>query len=701
MIYTCPMHPEIRSGKAGDCPKCGMALEPFAAAGEGEKTQELQMMNLRFWISLFLSLPLFFIHMGDMLISLSPWLGGRNIGWVGAFLSTPVVVWGGWPFFVKGVKSLSHFNFNMFTLIALGTGAAYLFSLIALIFPDALPASFKTGTQGPLYFEAAAVITTLVLLGQVLELKARSRTSHAIQSLLRLTPQIASRVNDQGDEEKVSLHDVKVGDLLQVRPGEQVPVDGVIVTGLSFVNESMVTGEPLAIEKKPGSKIIGGTMNQNSSFIMQAERVGDKTLLARITKLVTNAGRSRAPIQRFADVIAQWFVPLVILTAVLAFLIWLWLGPAPAFAYALTVAVSVLIVACPCALGLATPISIMMGIGRGAQEGILIRNAEALQTLERMDTLVIDKTGTLTEGRPRVTAIKTQDNFTEDEILKLAASLEKFSEHPLAAAIVQAAQERNLGFHNVKEFHSSPGKGVEGKIGGKAILVGQLKWLKERKCEGEALPEQAKTLQEQAQTIVMVGQGDKIIGLISVTDPIKHSSFEAVQLLKAEGMRLIMLTGDQVGSAQAVGRALGIGEIQAEMLPEKKYAFIKRLQKEGRIVAMAGDGMNDAAALAQADIGIAMGTGTDIAMESAPVTLVKGDLRAIAKALKLSRRTMTNIRQNLFFAFFYNMLGVPIAAGILYPFFGILLSPVVASAAMSLSSVSVISNALRLKNMKL
>jgi P-type Cu+ transporter len=700
VLYTCPMHPEIRRNGPGSCPICGMALEPLAPALEQDENAELTDMNRRFWISALLTLPLLVLEMGHV-VGLQ--LHGRWLPWVQLLVATPVVLWGGWPFFVRGWQSLVQRSLNMFTLIALGTGAAWLFSLVAVLFPAALPASFRLASGAvPLYFEAAAVIVTLVLLGQVLELRARSRTSGAIRALLGLAPKIAHRVDAQGVEADVPLEQVQVGDRLRVRPGEKIPVDAVVLEGGSHVDESMLTGEPDPVRKQPGDSVTGGTLNGSGSLLIRAEKVGADTLLAQIVHMVAEAQRSRAPVQRLVDVVSAWFVPAVVVVAVVAATVWALWGPPPALAHALVVAVSVLIIACPCALGLATPMSIMVGVGRGAREGVLIKDAAALETFEKIDTLVVDKTGTLTEGRPSLQAVVPVGGFAEAELLRLAAALESASEHPLARSIVEGAQARGIGpLPAVSGFESDPGLGVWGRVESRRVSVGNAQLLAREHIAADELLRRADEYRAQGQTTVFVAVDGAPAGFLGVADAIKATTPEAVAALHAAGIRLIMLTGDNARTAQVVGAALGIDEVVADVLPADKAAVVKRLQAQGRVVAMAGDGVNDAPALAQAEIGIAMGTGTDVAMQSAGVTLLKGDLRGIAKALHLSRRTMRNIRQNLFFAFVYNALGVPVAAGLLYPVFGILLSPIIASAAMSASSVSVIANALRLQRARL
>lgn len=696
-IYTCPMHPEIRQVGPGTCPICGMALEPLLATAT-EDTSELDDMTRRFWISAVLSLPLLVITMGEFVgLDLHHLLSTNAFNRGQAVLATPVVLWGGWPFFVRAWASFRTWNLNMFSLIGIGTGAAYLFSLAGLLFPALLPEAFKMNGMVPLYFEAAAVIVTLVLMGQVLELRARSQTNSAIKSLLALAPNTAIRVNSGGSEEEVPLADVHTGDILRVKAGTKVPVDGIVTEGRSNIDESMLTGEPIPAAKEPGSKVTAGTVNQLGSFLMRAEKVGADTLLSQIVHMVNEASRSRAPIQKLADKVSGWFVPGVIASAVIAFAVWALVGPPPALANALVVAVSVLIIACPCALGLATPISIMVGIGRGAREGVLIKDAEALELMEKVDTLVVDKTGTLTEGAPKVQKVMAAAGFTDAAVLAHAAALEKMSEHPLAQAIVDYAGEQKAALPSVEQFESVTGKGVRGRIGGKLALLGNLPLMKEAGIDISPIGAEAERLRELGQTVMFVGVDSRLAGLISVADPIKSTTLEAIAQLRASGLRILVLTGDNATTAAAVAKQLGLDEVKAEVMPEDKFKEVQALQKQGRIVAMAGDGVNDAPALAAANVGIAMGTGTDVAMNSARVILVKGDLRGIAKARLLSQSTMKNIRQNLFFAFIYNFLGVPVAMGILYPFFGILLSPMIASAAMSLSSVSVIGNALRLR----
>jgi Cu+-exporting ATPase len=702
--YVCPMHPEIVRDEPGSCPICGMALEPRTVTLEDAPNPELVDMTRRFWISAALSLPLFIVAMSDMLSGqpLQHILSPRLLTWLQFVLATPVVLWGGWPFFQRGWRSVVNHSLNMFTLIAIGVGAAYLYSVMATLFPDIFPESFygHSGTVA-VYFEAAAIITTLVLLGQVLELRARSQTSSAIKALLGLSPKTARLIHDDGQEEDVSIDRIQVGDRLRVRPGEKVPVDGVVLEGATSIDESMVTGEPIPVEKPKGSKVTGGTVNETGSVVMEAQRVGSETLLAQIVRMVSEAQRTRAPIQRLADRVSAYFVLAVLVVAALTFIVWALFGPEPRMAYAIVNAVSVLIIACPCALGLATPMSIMVGVGRGATEGVLIKNAEALEILEKVDTLVVDKTGTLTQGKPQLSEVVTAAGIDRNEILRLAASIERASEHPLAAAIVAAASKEGVRLESTEEFRSITGKGVIGKVDGRSVALGNLSLLQELSIEPGSLVIRADELRREGHTVMFVAIDDRAAGLLAVSDPIKQSTHEAIEILHREGVRIVMLTGDSRTTAEAVARRLRIDQVEAEVLPEQKAEVIKRLQAEGRIVAMAGDGVNDAPALAQAHVGIAMGTGTDVAIESAHITLVKGDLRAIAKARRLSRATMRNIRQNLFFAFLYNVMGVPVAAGILFPFFGVLLSPIIASAAMTFSSVSVIANALRLRRVKL
>ncbi len=702
--YTCPMHPEIIRDEPGDCPKCGMHLEPITVQAE-EKNDELEDMSRRFWISTVLSIPLFILAMvNDITPQYIPsWLSAQTIQWIEFFLATPVVLWGGWPFYVKGYQSIKTWNLNMFTLISMGVGAAYIYSIIALFFPEIFPPLMHT-KEGVVhvYFEAAAVITALVLLGQVLELRARSKTNTAIKTLLNLAPKQAHRIIDEaGNEEDVSLELVHTGDKLRVKPGEKIPVDGVVVEGQSNIDESMITGEPVLVQKTVGDTLIGATINKNGTLIMQATKVGSDTMLAQIVQMVAQAQRSRAPIQQLADTVSSYFVPAVVISAVLAFVGWYIWGPSPQLAYAIVAAVSVLIIACPCALGLATPISIMVGTGRAALSGILIKDAKTLETMEKIDTLVVDKTGTLTEGKPKVTDFLTAEGYDANELIKYAASLERASEHPLAQSVIEYAKESNIALINVDNFEAVPGKGVIAQIDDKKILLGSEKFLKEQGVSIEAVQAKADAMRNDAKGIIFMAIDDNYCAIIAIEDPIKETSVEAVQTLNDEGITVVMLSGDNEFTANAVAKKLGISEVYANVLPDGKADVIKELQSKGALVAMAGDGINDAPALAQANVGIAMGTGTDVAIESAGVTLIKGDLLGIVKVLRLSRATMKNIRQNLFFAFVYNSAGVPVAAGVLYPFFGIVLSPIIAAAAMSFSSVSVIANALRLKNTKL
>ena len=701
-VYTCPMHPEIRQAGPGTCPICGMALEPLVATADSGPNQELIDMTRRLWIGAVLALPVLALEMGGHLTGLMMSLGQQNSNWIQFLLATPVVLWAGWPFFVRGFDSLKTRNLNMFTLIAIGTGIAWAFSVIATVFPHIFPAAFQRGDGSvAVYFEAAAVITVLVLLGQVLELRAREKTSGAIKALLGLAPKTARRVNADGSEEDVDIRHINVGDHLRVRPGEKVPVDGALIEGSATLDESMVTGESMPVSKDVGGRVMGSTLNASGSFIMVAEKIGSETMLARIVQMVADAQRSRAPIQRLADQVSGWFVPLVLLVSVIAFAAWALFGPEPRFAYGLVAAVAVLIIACPCALGLATPMSIMVGIGRGAQSGILIKNAEALERMEKVDTLVVDKTGTLTEGKPTVTSIVAGRGFEEAELLRLGASLEQGSEHPLAAAIVNAAKQQNLTLAKVMGFDSPSGKGAVGMVERKRLAIGNAKFLDELSISLDSLSLQAEALRKGGATAVFIAVNGKAAGIFAIADTIKSTTPAALAALKSQGVRIVMLTGDNRTTADAIAAKLGITEIEADVLPDQKAEIVARLKREGRIVAMAGDGVNDAPALAAADVGIAMGTGTDVAMESAGVTLLKGDLNGIAKARTLSQATMRNIRQNLFFAFIYNAAGVPIAAGILYPAFGILLSPMIAAAAMALSSVSVIGNAIRLRALEL
>jgi len=702
--YTCPMHPEVVQTEPGTCPICGMALEPRTVTREEEANPELVDMSRRFWISAALTAPLLLMTMWEMFAAapLFQTLTGQVGNWVQLLLATPVVLWGGKPFFQRGYASVIRRSLNMFTLIALGTGVAYGYSIIATLFPGIFPAAFR-GAHGEvaIYFEAAAVITTLVLLGQVLELRARAQTSSAIKALLKLAPNNARIIREDGTEKTIPLSQVKPGDRLRVRPGEKMPVDGVVLEGSSSVDESMVTGESIPVAKGVGAAVTGATINGTGTFIMEARHVGSETLLARIVKMVSEAQRSRAPIQRLADVVASYFVPIVMSISALTFVIWALVGPEPRLAYALVNAVAVLIIACPCALGLATPMSIMVGVGRGATSGVLIKNAEALESMEKVNTLVVDKTGTLTEGKPRLAAIVNRSERSDDDLLRLAASLEQGSEHPLAGAIVAAAKERNINFYQVKDFQSLTGKGITGKIEGQAVAVGNEALLKALDVNPGALGREVEAHARKGETTVYLAIDGQPAALLGVSDPVKASTPEAIAALRKDDIRIVMLTGDSHTTAQAVADKLGIDEVVAEVLPDQKNEVVRRLQEEGRFVAMAGDGINDAPALAQAQVGIAMGSGTDVAIESAGVTLVKGDLRGIVKARRLSRGTMRNIRQNLFWAFAYNSLGVPVAAGVLYPFFGLLLSPIIAAAAMSFSSVTVIGNALRLRRLEL
>jgi P-type Cu+ transporter len=701
-VYTCPMHPEIVRDGPGSCPICGMALEPRTVSREDAPNPELVDMSRRFWVSLALTVPLLFIAMAPMAgVRLGP-LAGRAGRWAELILATPVVLWCGWPFLARGWESVVNRSPNMFTLIALGTGVAYVDSLVAVVAPGLFPPSFRDhhGEVG-VYLEAAAAIVTLVLMGQVLELTARSRTSSALKALLRLAPRTARRVREDGGEEEQPLDQVAPGDRLRVRPGEKVPVDGTVVEGASAVDESMLTGESLPVEKTPGAHVVGGTVNGTGSFVMRAEKVGADTVLARIVAMVSEAQRSRAPIQRLADVVAAYFVPTVVAIAAVTFAAWALLGPPPRMAYGLVNAVAVLIIACPCALGLATPMSIMVGIGRGARAGVLIRNAEALERMEKVDTLVVDKTGTLTEGRPRLVSVETTEGTDEATLLRLAASLEQGSEHPLAAAVVAGAAERGLRPVVVQGFASRTGRGVTGIVEGRRVALGNQALLDELSADPGPLAARAEALRADGQGVVFVAVDGRVVGLLGVSDPIKASTPEALRLLRDDGVRVVMVTGDSRTTAEAVARKLGLDDVQAEVRPERKVEVVVQLQAAGRVVAFAGDGINDAPALARADVGIAMGSGTDVAIEAAAITLLKGDLRGIARARRLSRATMRNIRQNLFFAFVYNVLGIPVAAGVLYPFTGLLLNPMIAAAAMSFSSVSVIGNALRLRRVPL
>jgi P-type Cu+ transporter len=701
-IYTCPMHQQIRQPGPGTCPICGMALEPEVVTADTGPNHELIDMKRRFWVGLALALPVVAIEMGSHVFNLHMLIGQTLSNWIQLILATPVVLWAGWPFFVRGWQSLVTRHLNMFTLIAMGTGVAWGYSIIATLAPQLFPPSFR-GDDGAVavYFEAAAVITVLVLLGQVMELRAREQTSGAIRALLDLAPKTARRVKANGNDEEVSLDVIAVGDRLRVRPGEKVPVDGVLVDGRSSLDESMVTGESMPVSKEAGAKVIGGTLNQTGAFIMNAEKVGRDTMLSQIVQMVATAQRSRAPIQRLADQVAGWFVPAVIAVAIIAFAAWAMFGPEPRLAYGLVAGVTVLIIACPCALGLATPMSIMVGVGRGAQAGVLIKNAEALERMERVNTLVVDKTGTLTEGKPKVVAVVPAEGTNESELLRLAGSVERASEHPLARAIVDGATERKIALADVTDFDSPTGKGAFGTVEGRRIALGNARFLAETNVATAALDSEAERLRQDGATAIYVAIDGKVAGVIAIADPVKPTTPEALKALSAEGVRVVMLTGDNKTTAQAVARRLGISDIEAEVLPDQKSAVVEKFRREGRVVAMAGDGVNDAPALAAAEVGIAMGTGTDVAIESAGVTLLKGDLTGIVRARRLSAATMSNIRQNLFFAFIYNAAGVPIAAGVLYPWFGILLSPIIAAAAMALSSVSVISNALRLRHAQL
>jgi P-type Cu+ transporter len=702
-VYTCPMHPQIRQAGPGACPICGMALEPVVATADAAPNPELADMTRRLWIGAVLALPVFALAMAEHVPGLhaAPLVGSPASGWIQLALSIPVVLWAAWPFFVRGWNSLVSRHLNMYTLIALGVGVAFAYSTVALLAPGLFPPAFRdpAGRVG-LYFEAAAVIAVLVLVGEVLQLRARENTSGAIRALLRMAPRTAHRLRGAGDED-VPLEHVVKGDRLRVRPGEKVPVDGAVEDGHSSVDESLVTGEPMPVEKSAGDKVTGGTINGSGSFVMRAERVGAETLLARIVQMVAEAQRTRAPIQNLADRVSSYFVPAVVGVAAVAFIAWAIYGPPPAMTFALVSAVSVLIIACPCALGLATPMSIMVGTGRGAQAGVLIRNAEALERMERVDTLVVDKTGTLTEGRPKLVSVVAADGVAEDRVLELAAGLELGSEHPLASAITRAAKARGLAGTRVERFNAVVGRGVEGEAGGRRVALGNLRFAESLAGIPETLRQKAETLRANGETVVFLVEGDRLAGLLGVADPVKASTPEALASLAAEGIKVVMVTGDNETTAQAVARKLGIAEVRADVLPQEKGAVVKALRAQGRIVAMAGDGVNDAPALAEADVGIAMGTGADVAIESAGITLVKGDLRGIVRARRLSRATMRNIRENLFLAFVYNSLGVPIAAGVLFPWTGWLLNPMIAAAAMSLSSVSVVANALRLRSARI
>ena len=700
--YTCPMHPEIRQAGPGSCPICGMALEPEMPAADTGPNPELTDMTRRFWIGLVLALPVMMLEMGGHFVGAHNWVEPTLSNYAQFAFATPVVLWAGWPFFVRGYQSLLTRNLNMFTLIGMGTGVAYLYSVVATFAPGVFPMAFRGHGGAPaVYFEAASMITVLVLIGQVLELRAREATSGAIRALLDLAPKTARRIRDDGSDEEVSLDDVHVGDPLRVRPGDKVPVDGIVLEGHSSLDESMVTGESMPVTKDKDARVIGGTLNTSGSFVMRADKVGRDTLLSQIVQMVATAQRSRAPIQRLADQVAGWFVPAVIAVALVAFAAWATFGPEPRFAFGLVAAVSVLIIACPCALGLATPMSIMVGVGRGAQAGVLIKNAEALERMEKIDTLVVDKTGTLTEGKPKVVAVIALPGFDEAQVLRLAASVERGSEHPLAAAIVAAAAGRGIELAPVRGFDAPAGKGVIGMVEGKRLALGNARFLTELNIDTAALSAEAERLRTDGATAIFLAVNGKLTGVIAIADPIKATTPEALRALSAEGIRVVMLTGDNRTTALAVAKRLSITEIEAEVLPDQKSAVIEKLRREGRVVAMAGDGVNDAPALAAAEVGIAMGTGSDVAIESAGITLLKGDLTGIVKARALSTAVMRNIRQNLFFAFIYNSAGVPIAAGVLYPAFGLLLSPIIAAAAMALSSVSVVGNALRLRRVRL
>jgi Cu+-exporting ATPase len=700
-VYTCPMHPQIRLNTPGACPICGMALEPLTVTAEHVDNREVAGMNRRFWIAFVLAIPIVALDMGGEFLNFGRFIDPHDLEWIQCALATPIVFWAGWPFFLRAWTSILTRNLNMFTLIAFGTGIAWAFSVVATVFPRMFPQGFRSmGGAVPVYFEAAAVITVLVLLGQMLELGAREHTSGAIRALLRLTPKTARRVLGDSEEE-VPLESIVPGDLVRARPGEMIAVDGEVQEGRSSVDESMVTGESMPVTKEPGDAVIGGTLNRSGTLVIRADKIGNDSMLARIVRMVSEAQRSRAPIQRLADMVASWFVPAVIAVALLAFAAWMLFGPEPRLAYALVVAVTVLIVACPCALGLATPMSIMVGVGRGAQDGVLIRNAEALERMERVDTLLVDKTGTLTEGRPAVVAIVVQDGFDQAELLRLAAGVESASEHPLGAALVAMAHLRKLAIPAVTEFDSPAGKGAVGIVEGKKVVLGNLAFLTGQRIDANALVQRADELQSEGATVIFAGVDGRLAGMFTIADPIKPTTQSALDALTAAGIRVVMLTGDNRTTAHAVARRLGIAEVEAEVLPDQKYAAVTKFRRQGLIVAVAGDGVNDAPALAAADVGIAMGLGTDIAMESAAITLLNGDLTGILRARSLSKATMHNIRQNLFLAFVYNAIGVPVAAGVLYPEFGILLSPVIAAAAMSLSSLSVVANALRLRRIAL
>ena len=701
--YTCPMHPEIIKDEPGSCPICGMSLEPLIVRAD-EENSELKSMTQRFWFSVLLAFPLFLLAMiADMMPSWLPQnLSMKTLYWIEFSLATPVVLWGGWPFFVRAWQSVKTWNPNMFTLITLGVSVAWVYSVVALLFPTLFPPQML-GSDGTVhvYFESAAVITTLVLMGQVLELRARSKTNEAIKMLLSLAPNTATLIHSDGSETEISIEDVNVGDRLHIRPGEKIPVDGIVLEGVSHVDESMVTGEPIAVKKESGTKLIGATINGTGTLVMKTEKIGADTLLSQIIDMVAQAQRSRAPIQNLADLVSFYFVPLVVLTSVVTFIVWYLIGPEPKLAYALVSAVAVLIIACPCALGLATPISIMVGTGKGASNGVLIKNAEALEMMEKVDTVIVDKTGTLTEGKPKLVAVETVGKIKKDDLLQFSASLEHSSEHPIALAIVEELEKQNIQLLQVKDFDSITGQGIRGVVNGHTIVIGNIHLFESLHIDTIMIKDRAESLREDGATVVLIAIDNEIAGLIAVADPIKDTTQDAIEALHNEGLKVVMITGDNLTTANAVARKLGIDEVHADVLPEGKANIVKALQEKDEIVAMAGDGINDAPALAQSHVGIAMGTGTDVAMESAGITLIKGDLRGIVKARRLSRATMKNIRQNLFFAFIYNTLGVPIAAGVLYPFFGILLSPMIAATAMSFSSVSVILNALRLKKVTL
>ena len=701
--YTCPMHPEIVQDDPGDCPICGMALEPMTVTLTEEENPELVDMSRRFWVSVALTTPVLVLAMGEMVgLSFERLASPRVLTWLELVFATPVVLWGGWPFFARGWQSVVNRSLNMFTLIGLGTGVAYAYSVVATIAPEIFPASFRDAAgEVAVYFEAAAAIVTLVLLGQVMELRARSRTGAAIRALLGLAPKTARIIDGDGEERDVPLHQVQVGDRLRIRPGEKVPVDGEVIEGFSSVDESMITGEPIPVEKQAGDAVVGATVNGTGGMIIEARRVGNDTLLAQIVQMVAAAQRSRAPIQKLVDVVAGYFVPVVVMAAIFTFIVWAVFGPAPAMAYAIINAVAVLIIACPCALGLATPMSIMIATGKGATGGVLFKNAEAIEVMRQVDTLIVDKTGTLTEGKPKLTHVESNDDIDDAELLRLAGTLEKGSEHPLAEAIVSGAGERGVNLSKADRFESITGKGVTGNVDGRQVALGNLRLLESLNIDAGDLVARSETLRADGQTVMFIAVDGKAVGLVGVADPIKSTAAEAIDALRKEGVRIVMLTGDSKTTALAVADKLGLDEVVASVLPDQKADHVMQLRDEGRIVGMAGDGINDAPALAQAHVGIAMGTGTDVAMESAGITLVKGDLRGIVRARRLSRATMKNIRQNLFFAFIYNSVGVPIAAGVLYPTFGILLSPMIAAAAMSFSSVSVIANSLRLNRVEL